>query len=612
MLSFLPMALLFLLLLLLFFLLLPSFSHSCPTIHPLCDSDIDIYYPFYTNNSLPGCNGTYLVHCDDSSTPTVQFQDYLRTVPYPVKNISYSDKTITIQQYPQFTTLHPSDSKCSFLYEFKHPIPHFDTPHLPIIDDLYRYIPSCEWEGRDFPLLGTNYKYSVCTDFSFYFWTELENGGLPRGVSPVCRRARRAPLLEFKLSFSRPADGLSLLSAGFSHYLELHPDCFEKKLCHKTNHVKKTGIAIVGGTVALVTACCIVICCYYLIYRKKTLNNDKNVENFLKKHGSLAPNRYKYSDVKKITESFRNKLGQGGYGSVFKGTLIDGRLVAVKVLSDSKGNGEDFFNEIASTGRSSHVNVVNLLGFCSEGSKRALIYEYMCNGSLDKLICSKEPKTTLRWEKLYQIAIGIARGLEYLHRGCNTRIVHFDIKPHNILLDEDFRPKISDFGLCKLCLRNDSILSMEGTRGTAGYIAPELFCRNFGVVSSKSDIYSYGMMVLEMAGGRENIPLDVQNTSETYFPFSIYKHLDHSGGLRAYGATAETEEVVRKMILVGLWCIQTMPQNRPSITKVIEMLEGSIDDLQVPPKPNLSFPSSFGPIMDISSCSHDGCSSAVH
>ncbi|KAJ6811338.1 LEAF RUST 10 DISEASE-RESISTANCE LOCUS RECEPTOR-LIKE PROTEIN KINASE-like 2.1 [Iris pallida] len=388
---------------------------------------------------------------------------------------------------------------------------------------------------------------------------------------------------------------------------------------NKTNHVKKTAIDIVGGTVALVTACGIVICCYYLIYiccyyliyRKKTLNNDKNVENFLKKHGSLAPKRYKYSDVKKITESFRNKLGQGGYGSVFKGTLIDGRFVAVKVLSDSKGNGEDFFNEIASTGRSSHVNIVNLLGFCSEGSKRALIYEYMCNGSLDKLICLKEPKTTLRWEKLYQIAIGIARGLEYLHRGCNTRIVHFDIKPHNILLDEDFRPKISDFGLSKLCLRKDSILSMEGTRGTVGYIAPELFCRNFGVVSSKSDIYSYGMMVLEMVGGRENIPLDVQDTSETYFPFSIYKHLDHSGGLQAYGATAETEEVVRKMILVGLWCIQTMPQNRPSITKVIEMLEGSIDDLQVPPKPNLSFPS-FGPIMDILSCSNDGCSSAVH
>ncbi|KAJ6833865.1 LEAF RUST 10 DISEASE-RESISTANCE LOCUS RECEPTOR-LIKE PROTEIN KINASE-like 2.1 [Iris pallida] len=158
-------------------------------------------------------------------------------------------------------------------------------------------------------------------------------------------------------------------------------------------------------------------------------------------------------------------------------------------------------------------------------------------------------------------------------------------------------------------------MSVEGTRGTVGYIAPEVFSRNFGVVSSKSDIYSYGMMVLEMVGGREKTPLEVQNTSETYFPYLIYKHLDQVEGLQAYGATAETEELARKMILVGLWCIQTIPQNRPSITKVIEMLEGSIGDLQVPPKPYLSFPSLKRTMDDISSihgsCSSGGCSYAL-
>ncbi|KAJ6833836.1 putative receptor-like protein kinase [Iris pallida] len=403
------------------------------------------------------------------------------------------------------------------------------------------------------------------------------------------------------------------------------PDRPHLKSCHNyiarvfagEKHAKTITIAAsVGGTAVLVAACCIVLCCFSRMSWKKNINDDQNVENFLRKHGALAPKRYKYSDVKKITESFRNKLGQGGYGTVFKGNLSDGRLVAVKVLSDSKGNGEDFFNEIASIGRSSHVNIVNLLGFCSEGSERALVYEYMCNGSLDKLICSENPKTTHSWQKLYQIATGIARGLEYLHRGCNTRIVHFDIKPHNILLDEDFCPKISDFGLSKLCLRKDSIMSVEGTRGTVGYIAPEVFSRNFGVVSSKSDIYSYGMMLLEMVGGREKTTLEAQNTSETYFPYSIYKHLDQIEGLQAYGATAETEELARKMILVGLWCIQTMPQNRPSITKVIEMLEGSIDDLQVPPKPHLSFPSLKRTMDDISSihgsCSSGGCSYALH
>ncbi|KAL7170890.1 hypothetical protein ACSBR2_035697 [Camellia fascicularis] len=129
----------------------------------------------------------------------------------------------------------------------------------------------------------------------------------------------------------------------------------------------------------------------------------------------------------------------------------------------------------------------------------------------------------LGWEALYQIAVGIARGLEYLHCGCNMRILHFDIKPHNILFDKDFCPKISDFGLAELCPRKESIISLLGVRGTTRYIAPEVFCRNFGGVSHKSDVYSYGMMVLEMVGGRKNIDVEVNHTSEIYFPHWIYK-----------------------------------------------------------------------------------------
>ncbi|KAF9593262.1 hypothetical protein IFM89_021018 [Coptis chinensis] len=199
-----------------------------------------------------------------------------------------------------------------------------------------------------------------------------------------------------------------------------------------------------------------------------------------------------------------------------------GRLVAVKVLNESKGNGEDFVNEVATIGGTNHVNVVNLLGFCAEKTKRALVYEFMPNGSLERFIYHEKESSTmpiLGWEKLYQIALGIARGLEYLHRGCNTRILHFDIKPHNILLDQDLCPKISDFGMAKLCPTRDiSVVSMVGARGTIGYIAPEVCCRNFGGVSHKSDVYSYGMMVLEMIGGRKNIDVAVENMSEIYFP----------------------------------------------------------------------------------------------
>ncbi|XP_050256650.1 LEAF RUST 10 DISEASE-RESISTANCE LOCUS RECEPTOR-LIKE PROTEIN KINASE-like 2.5 [Quercus robur] len=246
-------------------------------------------------------------------------------------------------------------------------------------------------------------------------------------------------------------------------------------------------------------------------WTKKT-KNEHDLEAFIRKYGPLALNRYKFLEIKKMTNSFRDKLGQGGFGGVYKGKLLDGRPVAVKVLNESKGNGEEFINEVASISRTSHVNIVTLLGFCLEGQKRALIYEFMPNGSLEKFIQDGNLEKTnshLGWEKLFQIAIRIARGLEYLHRGCNTRILHFDIKPHNILLDEDFCPKISDFGLAKLCIRNESNISMTGTRGTIGYIAPEVFSRNFGGVSHKSDVYSYGMMILEMAGGRNNIDVGV-------------------------------------------------------------------------------------------------------
>ncbi|KAH9675694.1 LEAF RUST 10 DISEASE-RESISTANCE LOCUS RECEPTOR-LIKE PROTEIN KINASE-like 2.1 [Citrus sinensis] len=329
-------------------------------------------------------------------------------------------------------------------------------------------------------------------------------------------------------------------------------------------------------------------------FRKKNTENENAEAAFIRNYVSLAPKRYNYSDVKRMTNSFSNKLGQGGFGSVYKGKLPDGRLVAVKVLMNSKVNGEEFINEVASMSKTSHVNVVSFLGFCYEKKKRALIYEFMPNGSLDQFIYDEESSNInrkLEWRTMYQIAVGIARGLEYLHRGCNIRIVHFDIKPHNILLGEDFCPKISDFGLAKLSEKKESIISMLGARGTIGYIAPEVFCRNFGGVSHKSDVYSYGIMILEMVAGRKNAEVKVSLSSEIYFPNSIYKHIEPGNEFHLAGVVTEEEkEMAKKMILVSLWCIQTNPSDRPSMHKVLEMLEGSTEDLQIPPKPSLSSP----------------------
>ncbi|XP_011021284.1 PREDICTED: probable receptor-like protein kinase At1g67000 isoform X2 [Populus euphratica] len=332
-----------------------------------------------------------------------------------------------------------------------------------------------------------------------------------------------------------------------------------------------------------------------MTFRLKKSQHVGRVKTFMMDYHSLTPKRYSYSDIKKMTNSFVYTLGQGGFGNVYRGKLPDdGRLVAVKVLKESKGDGEEFMNEVASISRTSHVNVVTLLGFCYERNKRALIYEFMPNGSLDSFLSDKgspHTKCRLEWKRLYEIAVGIARGLEYLHRGCNTRIVHFDIKPHNILLDEDFCPKISDFGLAKLCQSKVSKISMIDARGTVGYIAPEVFCRNFGGVTYKSDVYSYGMMVLEMVGQSKDFDMGSLETNEMYFPDWFYTYLEPEKISTLHGVTTEEEEeIVQKMILVGLWCIQTMPSHRPSMTKVVEMFEGSLQSLQFPPRPSLSSP----------------------
>ncbi|KAH0678018.1 hypothetical protein KY285_025819 [Solanum tuberosum] len=372
--------------------------------------------------------------------------------------------------------------------------------------------------------------------------------------------------------------------------------CF--KDVRNLTHRRTTWFMVATGAVLFTVGLLVLLFCFRekilwykcLRFWESNAEDHQKVEEFLKNYGSNALNRYNYTDIKRITSHFKSKLGQGGFGNVYRGSLRNGSQVAVKILNKLKGSGEDFINEVASISRTSHVNIVSLVGFCFEGHKRALVYEFMPNGSLEKFIYEERSDSVrqLGWPILYKITLGIARGLEYLHRGCNTRILHFDIKPHNILLDEDFCPKISDFGLAKLCMKKESIVSMLGARGTIGYIAPEIVCRNLGGVSHKSDIYSYGMMVLEMVGGRKNVDVGVDRTSEIYFPHWLYRRIELDEELQLIGIMNEEEkECARKMVMASLWCIQTDPSSRPSMSKVVEMLEGNLDFLQIPPKPYL-------------------------
>ncbi|KAM4076132.1 hypothetical protein ACJW30_12G040000 [Castanea mollissima] len=436
-----------------------------------------------------------------------------------------------------------------------YPIPCFSSSRHPV------YAIRSDRDINDLPILSCTKMYSV-SSVPYYIWYN--------------------PILE--LTWSEPAQCGRCERKGKkcrfqNNSTDLKTECFPNK--GRSRKIVTT-VSILGSF--LLT---LVVYALYHVYRydKTEKENQAGIEFFLEDYQALKPTRYSYSDIKKITNQFTEKLGQGAYGTVFKGKFSNEIHVAVKILNSSKGNGEEFINEVGTMGRIHHVNVVRLVGFCADGFRRALVYEFLPNESLEKFISSVDSNRFLGWEKLQDIALGIAKGIEYLHQGCDQRILHFDIKPHNILLDQNFNPKISDFGLAKLCAKDQSAVSMTTARGTMGYIAPEVFSRNFGSVSYKSDVYSFGILLLEMVGGRKNVDVTVENTSQIYFPEWIYNLLEQKDDLRVYVEDNGDAKIAKKLAIVGLWCIQWHLVDRPSMKVVVQMLEGEGDKLTMPPNP---------------------------
>ncbi|KAH7854009.1 hypothetical protein Vadar_009054 [Vaccinium darrowii] len=349
-------------------------------------------------------------------------------------------------------------------------------------------------------------------------------------------------------------------------------------------YAKPSAMDIIVGTYLATRLLCVPCVFGFLIYKfsRRHLSTFDSIEAFLQSQNHLVPIRYSYWEIKKMTNGFRDKLGEGAQGSVYKGKLRSGPLVAVKMLSKPKDNGQDFINEVATIGRIHHSNVVELIGYCAEESKRALVYDFMPNGSLEKYVFSKGEKLSLSCKQMYEISLGVARGIGYLHQGCDMQILHFDIKPQNILLDENLTPKVSDFGLAKLYPTDDSIVTLTTARGTSGYMAPELNLKNIGGVSYKADVYSFGMLLMEMAGRRKNW-ISLANSSQKSFPSWVFKQFTEGRNVQIGEISEEESEMVKKMMLVALWCIQMKPSDRPSMNKVIEMLEGNIELLHRPP-----------------------------
>jgi serine/threonine protein kinase len=304
--------------------------------------------------------------------------------------------------------------------------------------------------------------------------------------------------------------------------------------------------------------------------------------NFLEGITSM-PIRFSYNDLESATNNFSEKLGQGGFGSVYKGILKDGTQIAVKQLEGIGQGKKEFRVEVSTIGSIHHHHLVRLKGFCAEGSHKLLVYEYMENGSLDKWIFKKnKQELSLDWNTRYNIALGTAKGLAYLHEDCDSKIVHCDIKPENVLLDNNFEAKVSDFGLAKLMNREQSHV-FTTMRGTRGYLAPE-WITNYAI-SEKSDVYSYGMLLLEIIGGRKNY--DPKEISEkSHFPSFAYKMMEQGKVENVIDSEVkmiENDVRVEIALNVAFWCIQEDMYLRPSMNKVVQMLEGLCD---VPKLPN--------------------------
>jgi len=323
---------------------------------------------------------------------------------------------------------------------------------------------------------------------------------------------------------------------------------------------------------------------FLIVIWRSSKRSSHRVDN---DQGGIGIIAFRYIDIKRATNNFSEKLGAGGFGSVFKGCLSGSVAIAVKRLDGAHQGEKQFRSEVSSIGIIQHVNLVKLVGFCCEGDRRLLVYEHMPNRSLDVHLFESHG-TVLGWNIRYQIALGVARGLAYLHHSCRDCIIHCDIKPQNILLDASFIPKIADFGMAKFLGRDFSCV-LTTMRGTIGYLAPEWISGT--AITSKVDVYSYGMVLLEIISGRRNAGKEAfaDDDHAKCFPVQVVDKLLNGGIGSLVDANLDGNvnlDDVERVCKVACWCIQDNEFDRPTMVEVVQFLEG-LSEPDMPPMPRL-------------------------
>lgn len=338
-----------------------------------------------------------------------------------------------------------------------------------------------------------------------------------------------------------------------------------------TNSTTSSTPTIIGGVVGGVCLflLILVVGIWYQLVRSPNIRG--NILQVSKLQGAMI---YSFTDLKSATKSFSEdyKIGEGGFGDVYKCKIKNGDAVAVKKLSATTGKAKEYFeSEIKLVSNVHHRNIIRFLGCSSRGSELLLVFEYMTNRSLDIFLYG-EKRGLLRWKQRVNIILGIARGLVYLHEHFHKRIIHRDIKPSNILLDDDFQPKIADFGLAKL-MRDDQSHLTTRFAGTSGYTAPEYAIH--GQLSEKVDTYSFGIVVLEIVCGRRctDTELDPVNSPLLEHAWNLYEKGMHSDLI---DKTLDPEEYiidnVKRIIEIALMCTQSPTSVRPTMSEVVVLL----------------------------------------